>query len=155
MQISQNAVVTFHYALINDQGEVIDGTKGGDPIPYLHGHKNIVPGLELALEGKALGDHFKISLKANEAYGAYDEDKVFDVERSLFSVIPDLAEGYMCHLTNEQGQDELVTVIEINDELVTVDANHPYAGQDLTFDVEVVSVRPATEQELAAGHAAV
>ncbi|WP_292311939.1 FKBP-type peptidyl-prolyl cis-trans isomerase [Marivivens sp.] len=77
MQITQNAVVTFHYALINDQGEVIDGTKGGDPIPYLHGHKNIVPGLESALEGKSTGDHFKVMLTAAQAYGDYDEDKVF------------------------------------------------------------------------------
>ncbi|SFG72897.1 FKBP-type peptidyl-prolyl cis-trans isomerase [Neptunomonas qingdaonensis] len=153
MQICDNAVVYFHYALINEQGEVLDGSKGGDPIPYLHGCHNIVPGLEKAMEGRAAEEHFRVSLTPLEAYGEVDEDKIYDVERKLFSQMPELSVGLMCHMTNEAGEDEVVSVIEIEDDLVTVDANHPYAGQSLTFDVEIVSVREATPQELQAGQA--
>jgi FKBP-type peptidyl-prolyl cis-trans isomerase SlyD len=153
MQITDSAVVYFHYALINDQGEVLDGTKGGDPIPYLHGCHNIVPGLEKAMAGRSANDHFRITLTPLEAYGERDEDKVYDVERQLFANMPELSEGLMCHMTNESGEDELVSVIEIDDDLVTVDANHPYAGESLTFDVEIVSIRNATPAEMEAGQA--
>lgn len=151
MQISDNRVVYFHYALINEQSEVLDGSKGGDPIPYLHGHHHIVPGLEKAMQGRAAEDSFRVSLTPLEAYGEVDEEKIYDVERTLFSGMSELSVGLMCHMTNEAGEDEVVTVIEIEDDLVTVDANHPYAGQSLTFDVEIVSVREATAQELEAG----
>jgi FKBP-type peptidyl-prolyl cis-trans isomerase SlyD len=153
MQIAENAVVCFHYALINDQGEVLDGSKGGEPIPYLHGCHNIVPGLEKAMAGRAANDHFRVSLTSLEAYGEVDEEKIYDVERALFADMSELAVGLMCHMTNESGEDEIVTVIEIDDDVVTVDANHPYAGESLTFDVEIVSVREATPQEIQAGQA--
>ncbi|SIT07415.1 FKBP-type peptidyl-prolyl cis-trans isomerase [Neptunomonas antarctica] len=153
MQITDSAVVYFHYALINDQGEVLDGTKGGDPIPYLHGCHNIVPGLEKAMDGRSADDHFRITLTPLEAYGERDEDKVYDVERQLFANMPELSEGLMFHMTNESGEDELVSVVEIHDDLVTVDANHPYAGESLTFDVEIVSIRNATPAEMEAGQA--
>ncbi len=153
MQITDNAVVCFHYALINDQGEVLDGSKGGDPIPYLHGFHNIVPGLEKAMAGRSANEHFRVSLTPLEAYGEIDEEKIYDVEHSLFADMSELAVGLMCHMTNESGEDEVVSVIEIEDDVVTVDANHPYAGESLTFDVEIVSIREATAQEIQAGQA--
>ena len=153
MQISDNAVVYFHYALIDEEGEVLDGSQGGEPIPYLHGCHNIVPGLEKAMQGREAGEHFRVSLTPLEAYGEVDEDKIYDVQRQLFSNMPELAVGLMCHMTNEAGEDEVVSVIEIEEDLVSVDANHPYAGQSLTFDVEIISVRMATPQELQAGRA--
>lgn len=151
MQIEQNAVVTFHYSLITEQQEVLDGTRGAEPIAYLHGHRNIVSGLETALEGREVGAKFQVTLAPTEAYGEHDEEKVFDVERALFGDMA-LNAGLFCHLTNEQGEDELVTVLEFDEQTVTVDANHPYAGQTLTFDVEVINVRAATSAELEAGN---
>lgn len=153
MQITDNVVVYFHYALIDEQDEVLDGSKGGDPIPYLHGYHNIVPGLEKALTDRSAAEHFRVSLTPLEAYGEIDEDKIYDVERKLFTDMPDLSIGLMCHMTNESGEDELVSVVDIDDEVVTVDANHPYAGQSLTFDVEIISVREASPQEIQAGQA--
>lgn len=151
MQIIDNAVVCFHYALINDQGEVLDGSKGGEPVPYLHGCHNIVPGLEEAMAGRSVNDHFRVSLTPLEAYGERDEEKIYDVERKLFADMSELSVGLLCHMTNESGEDEVVSVIEIEDDVVTVDANHPYAGESLTFDVEIVSIREATAQEIQAG----
>lgn len=150
MQIEQNRVVSFHYSLITEQNEVLDGSRGGEPIAYLHGHRNIVPGLERALEGREEGAIFKVTLTPENAYGEYDDDKVFDVERALFGEMA-LHAGMFCHLTNEQGEDELVTVLEFDEQTVTVDANHPYAGQTLTFDVEVTALRAATAAEIEAG----
>ncbi|WP_293268704.1 peptidylprolyl isomerase [Neptunomonas sp.] len=151
MQITDNAVVCFHYALINDKDEVLDGSKGGEPIPYLHGFHNIVPGLEKAMAGRSVKDHFRVSLTPLEAYGEIDEEKIYDVDRKLFAEMSELSVGLMCHMTNESGDDEVVTVIEIDDDVVTVDANHPYAGESLTFDVDIVSIREATPQEIQAG----
>ncbi len=151
MQITENHVVSFHYALINDQGEVLDGSRAGNAIPYLHGHQNIVPGLEEAMEGKSAGDTFKITLAPQQAYGSRDEEKVYDVDPQLFAGIEGVEPGFMCQMTNESGEQELVSVLEVGDDYVTVDANHPYAGQSLTFDVEIVDVRLATPQELEAG----
>lgn len=151
MKIEKDRVVTFHYALVSGEGEVIDGTKGGDPIPYLHGHNNIVSGLEAALDGHEAGEQVRVTLAPEQAYGERDEEKVFDVERQLFANVPELAVGFMCHMTNEQGVEELVSVVEIADDVVTVDANHPYAGETLTFEVDLLEVRTATADEIKAG----
>ncbi|MDF2181860.1 peptidylprolyl isomerase [Neptuniibacter sp. CAU 1671] len=151
MQIADNSVVLFHYSLVNEQGEVIEGSRGGDPLPYLHGHRNIVPGLEKALTGRSVGDKFTIQLQPEEGYGLRDEDKVYVVDRASFAGFDTLETGMLCQMEDPEGQPEYVTVVDINDEEVTVDGNHPYAGQVLNFDVEVVAVREATESELAAG----
>ena len=152
MQINDNCLVHFHYSLLDEKGQIIESTRDGDPIPYLHGKQNIVPGLETAMTGRSAGDSFQVKLKPEQGYGLYDEDKVYDVAAELFKDFEGLEPGALCQLTNEQGQPELVTIIEIGEEQITVDGNHPYAGINLKFSVEVISVRAANEQELAAGH---
>ncbi len=151
MQIADNCVVLFHYSLVNEQGEVIEGSRGGEPLPYLHGHHNIVPGLEKALTGRAEGDQFRVQLQPEEGYGPRNEEQVYVVDRDSFAGFDTLEAGMLCQMENPEGQPEYVTVVEINDDEVTVDGNHPFAGQVLNFDVEVVAVREATESELAAG----
>lgn len=151
MQVADNSVVFFHYELRNDQNEVVDTTEGEEPIPYIHGKQQIVPGLEEAMLGHKAGDKFDVCVPPEKGYGLHDEDKLFDVDRALFAGMADLAVGSMCEMTNEQGQPEVVTVAEIGDEVVTVDANHPFAGQVLTFAIEITSVREATETELENG----
>jgi len=151
MQITDNSVVFFHYVLKNEQGEVVDSTEGEDPIPYIHGKQQIVSGLEEAMQGRNVGEKFDVSVSPEKGYGAHDDDKLFDVDKALFAGMDDLAVGSMCEMTNEQGQPEVVTIAEIGDEVVTVDANHPFAGQVLTFAVEIALVREATETELENG----
>lgn len=151
MQIQNNRVVHFHYNLIADTDKVVESTRSGEPVAYLHGHRNIVPGLEEALAGREAGEHFRTTLAPEAAYGLWDEDKVYDVERALFTDFGPLSLGMLCQLTDETGEQELVKVINFDQTRVTVDANPPYAGQTLTFEVEVTAVREATAEEIAKG----
>ncbi|MGB0466671.1 MAG: FKBP-type peptidyl-prolyl cis-trans isomerase [Pontibacterium sp.] len=151
MKITQDAVALFHYALVDRKNKVLDGSRGGAPLPYLHGHQNIVPGLEKAMEGREAGDKFKITLMPSEAYGERDEELVHVIDRVSFEGMGELKVGMHCQTEDEEGNPQLVTVLEFNDEEVAVDGNHPFAGKALTFDVEVMDVRPATEDELALG----
>jgi FKBP-type peptidyl-prolyl cis-trans isomerase SlyD len=148
MKITKDTYVTFHYTLKDRNKEVVDTTEGEDPIPYLHGYKQIVLGLENAMEGKEAGDKFKTTVAPQLGYGLHDDAKVFDVERALFDGMADLEPGVMVQLTNPQGHPEVVTVLAIDDETVTVDANHPFAGETLDFEIQVISVREATESEI-------
>jgi FKBP-type peptidyl-prolyl cis-trans isomerase SlyD len=149
MQISKELVVSFHYSLLNDKAEVIETSREQDAIVYLYGHNQIVPGLEESMLGKSAGDKFQVKVKAERGYGAWDESKVYDIEAQVFSQMADLSEGLICQVTNPDGLEELVTVVEIAEDIISVDANHPYAGQDLKFSVEIVAVRNASERELA------
>jgi len=151
MQISENKVVTFHYELSDEVGQTIDSSREGEPLPYLHGHRNIVPGLENAMAGRQKGDSFKVKVQPQLAYGLRDEDKVFFVPRQDFAGIEELEVGAMCQLKDPNGEEMLVTVTDIQEEQVEVDANHPFAGHVLNFDVEIVDVRDATDAEIEAG----
>lgn len=151
MKVSQNKVVLFHYALINSEGEVLDGSANGEPLPYLHGHKNIVPGLESAMNGRSTGDKFQVKVSPDQGYGLRDEAKVQIVDKASFEGFGDLQEGMVCQMEGEKGELELVCITKIDSDEVTVDGNHPFAGIELCFDVEVVDVREATEEELSAG----
>jgi FKBP-type peptidyl-prolyl cis-trans isomerase SlyD len=143
MQINQNCHVSFHYALLNEKGEVIETSREQPPIDFTTGNKQIVPGLENGMLGKAVGDKFQLKVKAEQGYGHWDEDKVYDIAAEVFSGVQDIEVGLMCEVTNPDGVKELVTIVEINDELISVDANHPYAGNDLKFSIEIVSVTNA------------
>ncbi|KXJ54181.1 peptidylprolyl isomerase [Neptuniibacter pectenicola] len=151
MKISKDKVVTFHYALVNAEGEVLDGSRGAEPLPYLHGHNNIVPGLERAMDGHVVGDKFKVNVSPSEGYGLRDEDKVSLVERASFADFAALDVGMMYQMEDENGDTQLVSITQIDDNDVTVDANHPFAGLELNFDVEIMDIREATEDELSAG----
>lgn len=152
MQIKNNSVVNIHYTLKNDAGEVLDSSAGKEPLMYMHGHGNIIPGLENALAGKAVGDQLNVSIEAEDAYGVRQDDAIQQVPREAFANVPDLQVGMQLHGDSPQGPISVV-VKEIGDDVVTVDANHPLAGERLHFDVTVDSVRDATDSELAHGHA--
>ncbi len=152
MKIKDNSVVTIDYTLTNDAGEVIDTSKGSEPLAYLHGAKNIIPGLEAALSGKEAGDQLQVHLEPNEAYGEHHEEMIQTVDPSLFQGVDELAVGMEFHAQGENGNMQVVRIVAIEDDKVTIDGNHPLAGVPLNFDVTVVDIREATEEEMAHGH---
>lgn len=151
--IAQDTVVTFNYTLTNQEGKVLDHSKEGEPLAYLHGHGNIIPGLEEQLLGKSVGDKFVATIAPEDAYGEYIAEAVQEVPRANFQGVDNIAVGMQFQTQTDDGHVMLVTVKDVNDDVVIVDGNHPLAGETLTFDVEVVGVREATSEELAHGHA--
>lgn len=151
MTIAQNSVVTIHYTLKDDAGEVIDSSRSGDPIAYLHGHGNLVPGLERELEGKNTGDKVNVSITPEDGYGEYDKNLVQQVPRRAFQGIGNVTIGMRLHAQTPEGP-RAVTVTRMVGDMVTIDANHPLAGKNLNFEVEITDVRDATEEELSHGH---
>ena len=149
MTIKKNKVVSFDYTLKSTNNEVLD-TSASAPLVYLHGHKNLIPGLEKAMEGKAAGDSFRIMVPASEAYGEWDHDMVTTVARENFDEVENLEEGMELAARFPNGS-QIVKVIKITDKEVTVDGNHPLAGMDLNFEVKVCEIRDATEKEIADG----
>ena len=152
MAVGKDKIVSIDYTLTGDDGNVLDSSKGREPLQYLHGAGNIIPGLESALEGKGEGDQVNISIPPGQAYGERDEKMVQPVPRSAFQGVQDIQPG-MQFQANTQAGPRVVTIVDVNSDQVTVDANHPLAGQTLNFDVKVVGVRDATPQELEHGHA--
>jgi FKBP-type peptidyl-prolyl cis-trans isomerase SlyD len=151
MKIAHEKVVSIHYTLTNKEGTVLDSSSGSDPLAYLHGFGTIIPGLENALEGKATGDKLSVTVEPEQGYGARDERLVQAVPRSAFKGVEELSPGMQFQAQGPQGT-RLVVVTQVADDEVTVDANHPLAGQTLHFDVEVSEVRDATAEELEHGH---
>ena len=147
MPIAQNDVVTIHYTLKDDADKVIDSSSGGEPLAYLHGHGNIIPGLERELAGRNAGDRLTVRVPAAEGYGEYDRALVQKVPRRALKGVANLRVGLRL-----QAGHQAVTVTHIAGDMVTLDGNHPLAGQNLNFDVEITAVRPATEEELSHGH---
>ena len=150
MQIGAKKAVTFHYSLRDDAGEVLDSSEGGDPLTYLHGEGNIVPGLEKALEGKTTGDEVKAVVSPEEGYGERDDGNIRNVPRRR---LPEgkIEPGMQLRMQTDQGQ-LMALVTAIKGDYVTIDTNHPLAGMNLHFDVKVVEVREATAEELEHGH---
>ena len=152
MKIQNNSVVSFHYSLTDDDGISIDSSEGKEPLGYLHGAGNIIPGLEKALEGKALGDSLTVAVAAAEGYGEVQKELIQEVPREAFQGIDTIEPGMQFEAQTGQGGSVPVTVIAVTDELVTVDGNHPLAGKNLNFDVTIEEIREASEEELAQGH---
>lgn len=152
MQVAANKVVAIHYTLTNGEGQVLDSSQGGNPLFYLHGHSNIIPGLEKQLEGRTVGDAFEVAVEPSEGYGERDDNLVQQVQREAFQGV-DAIEPGMQFQTQGPGGAMVVTVVDANDETVTIDANHPLAGVALTFKGSVESVRDAREEEIQHGHA--
>src|SRR5690554_7094216 len=151
MSISQNKVVTIHYTVTDAaSNEVIDSSEGGQPMVYLHGHQNIIPGLENALEGKTAGDELKVEITAADAYGEYSEERVQQVPIEAFEGVDNVKPGMAFTAQTEHCQ-EYIIVTEINEGVATVDANHPLAGNALNFDVKVAEGREASVQEVEHG----
>lgn len=147
MQISKNKVAAIHYTLRDDEGTVIDSSEGRDPLHYLHGAGNLIPGMEEGLEGKSQGDKLNLKIEPEKGYGEKDENLVQKVPLSAFGD-QEVKPG-MRFSTNQGG---VVTVTDIGSDSVTVDGNHPLAGVPLNFDVEIVEVRNATDEEISHGH---
>ncbi|NJD31346.1 MAG: peptidylprolyl isomerase [Gammaproteobacteria bacterium] len=152
MLIAQDKVVLIHYTLTNEEGQVLDSSSGGDPLAYIHGQGNIIPGLEKALEGRQAGDKLNVRVEPSEGYGVRDDSLIQQVPRRAFGGVKDVQPGMQFHAQSSQGQTRVVTVTRIQGDMVTVDGNHPLAGEVLTFDVEVTEVRDATGEELEHGH---
>ncbi len=150
--IAKDTVVLFNYTLTNDQGDVLDKSES-EPLAYLHGHHNIISGLESALEGKSAGDKLTVTVAPQDAYGEYLAEAVQEVPRSNFQGVDKIEVGMQFQTQTDDGHVMLVTVKDVTDEVVVVDGNHPLAGVELTFDVEIVEVRAGTADEIAHGHA--
>ncbi|MFW5926571.1 MAG: FKBP-type peptidyl-prolyl cis-trans isomerase [Wenzhouxiangella sp.] len=152
MQIANNTVVSIDYTLTDDDGQVIDSSEGREPLVYLHGHQNIIPGLEKAIEGHSEGEELDVSVDPEEGYGPYREELVQDVPREAFEGVDKVEPGMTFRAESNAGP-MTVTVKEVGDDSVTVDGNHMLAGQVLNFKVAIKGVREATETEIEQGSA--
>lgn len=144
-------IVSIHYVLTDSSGQAIDSSVGGDPFSYLEGSGQIIPGLENAVTVLAVGDKKRIPVAAPDAYGVRDERLIVTVGRDQLPA-PEVSVGDRFRGGQEAGA-RIFTVTAVDKEQVTLDGNHPLAGRDLVFDVEVVAMRPATDEEISHGHA--
>ena len=150
MKIAQNKVATIHFAVTDQDGNEIDNSFGEEPLEFIIGTGFLIPGLENALIDRTQGERFKVEVSAQDGYGERFDDLMQAVPKSMFEGM-ELQVGMQFRATTDDGE-QTVTVIGIEGDDVIVDANHPLSGIDLTFDVEIVAVRDATEEELAHGH---
>ncbi len=157
MQIDKNSVVSFHYTVATTEGEPVDKSQAGEPLVYLHGHGQIVPGLEAVMRGKTAGTKFSATVTPKEAYGEHDPELDLQVPLEVFppNVRPQIIPGFRFSAEHPtlQGNEVTFVVHQVENEHAFVSGNHPLAGKSLTFDVDVVEVRAATHEELSHGHA--
>ena len=151
MQISDKMVVTIDYTLKDDNGTVLDSSNEGN-FAYLHGAKNIIPGLEKALTGKSAGDEVDVSVSPAEGYGEHNETMIQAVPRDMFDSEQEIQVGMQFHAESPEGEMIVVTVTDVEGDDVTVDGNHPLAGVNLNFGVKVIDIREASEEEIEHGH---
>ena len=151
MQVEKNKVVEIDYTLKDDNGQLLDSSEGKQPLSYIQGVGNLIPGVENALEGKGSGERVQITVPPETGYGVRDDSLVLSVERDKFSQFEDLQEGVRFRMETPDGP-MVFTVVKIGDGEVLVDGNHPLAGMTLDFDITIQSVRDATSEELDHGH---
>ncbi|MFK7873715.1 MAG: peptidylprolyl isomerase [Oligoflexales bacterium] len=150
--IVDGSVVEMHYTLTNEAGEVIDSSKGSQPLAYIQGNRDIVPGLEKEMAGKTVGDKFKVAVSPEEGYGRNDETLIQAVPKSQFGEEAEsIKVGMQFQVGKPDGQSLVVTAIEVRDDEIVLDGNHPLAGETLHFDLEVMKVRVASKEELENG----
>jgi FKBP-type peptidyl-prolyl cis-trans isomerase SlyD len=152
MQITKHAVVSIEYTLTGPDGNVIDTSEGHEPLVYMQGVGNLIPGLERELEGKQSGDELSVSIAPADGYGERRDALVQEVSREAFRGVEKIEAGMQFQANTPQGP-RVVRVTQVEDDRVIVDANHPLAGIPLKFEVKVVQVRAATPEELQHGHA--
>jgi FKBP-type peptidyl-prolyl cis-trans isomerase SlyD len=145
-------VVAIHYVLKDDDGDVLDSSEEGEPLSYLQGAGNIVPGLERELAGKNVGDKVSAVVEPEDGYGERTGPDPQPIPRDQFPDDADLSEGMQFFAQGPNGEQLALWVVDLDDKTVVVDHNHPLAGMTLHFDVEVVSTRPATAEELEHQH---
>lgn len=151
MKVTKDLVVSLAYQVRTEDGVLVDESPVSAPLDYLHGHGSLISGLEKALEDHEVGDKFDVNITANDAYGQYDDNLVQRVPKDVFVGVDELQVGMRFLAETDQGPVP-VEITEVGDEHVVVDGNHMLAGQNLNFNVEVIAVRPATEEELTHGH---
>ena len=151
MTVTKNRVVSIDYNLKDAGGDLIDSSPSGEPLVYLHGNNNIIQGLEKHLEGKSAGDQVDCVIPAAEGYGERDESLVFKVDKSEFGPDAEVDVGMQFEAHGEDGN-QIVTVVGIENDEITIDANHPLAGEELHFSVKVIDISEATSEELQHGH---
>lgn len=151
MQIAENAVVSMHYTLTDDQGQQLDSSVGQEPLVFLSGAQNIIDGLDKALQGKAAGDKLNVEVDPADGYGEVHQELIQKVPHENFQGVDDIQVG-MQFMAQTPGGQQPVTVIGVEEDGVVLDGNHPLAGKKLNFDVEIVDVREAVAEELEHGH---
>lgn len=152
MNIAKDAAVSIDYTLKDDEGVVIDTSDGEEPLVYLHGHSQIVPGLERALDGKAVGDSFKVDVAPIDGYGEHDAERVMEIARTDLPKGLNPEVGMQLSAESQDGDQVPVWIMAVNDNKVILDGNHPLAGKTLHFEIKVAEVREATQDELEHGH---
>ena len=150
--IGDNLVVSMHYKLTDDDGNLLDSSEGGEPLTYLHGAGNIIYGLEKSLVGKVKGDTLQAKVQPTEGYGEFLQDRIQVVKKEAFQGVESIKVGMAFQAETPEGAMQHIVVKKVEKEDVTIDANHPLAGVTLNFDVEIVGVREATQEELDHGH---
>lgn len=151
MQVAERCVVSLHYKLTNDRGEVLDSSEGGEPLTYMHGYGNIIVGLETALVGSRVGDRLEVRVEPAQGYGERDERLIQQVPRRSFQGVKDLKTGMRFQTQGPNGPASVV-VTRVAGDMVTVDGNHALAGEPLNFAVEITGVRAASDEEIQHGH---
>lgn len=150
--VAAGKVVSIHYSLTNDEGEVLDGSMEDRPLVYLHGASNVVPGLERGLAGRSLGDKLEVRVAPEHGYGERNPRGVQCVPRAAFPADIDLESGMQFGAENERGERTTVWIQRVQGDEVTIDQNHPLAGKTLHFEVTIAAIRDATGEEMAHGH---
>ena len=152
MSITDDMVVQFNYTLRDEKGDVLETNEGHDPIAYLHGHDNMMPGVEKSIEGKDIGEKYSVTLPASETYGERNDEAEQRVSVKHLQGEKVWKPGMRALINTDQGQRQ-VTIIKMGKFMATVDVNHPLAGRELTFDIELIDARDATAEEITHGHA--
>ena len=151
MLVENNKVVSIDYTLRSDEGEMIDTSEGREPLDYIQGMANIIPGLEQAMTGKQVGDIFDVKIDPEMGYGPYIDSMKFVLPRENFRGVDRIDLGMRFHAQTMEGV-QILTVVDVNGEDITVDGNHPLAGMTLNFHVEVKNIREASQEEIDHGH---
>lgn len=149
--VGRDCVVSIHYTLTDESGKVLDSSEGAQPLTYLHGHGQIIEGLEKKLTNASVGDAFELTVPAEEGYGEHDPKRIVDVPRDRLDF--DVKAGDVVNAKQPDGRTVPFQVMAVEEGKVTLDGNHPLAGKTLNFSVRVVRVRPASAEELEHGHA--
>ena len=152
MHVSEQKVVTMNYEVADDQGQLIDRSEEGGPLAYIHGNGQLIPGLETALEGRGKGDKIAVDVPPEQGYGERDEEGVQTVARNQFDDSVEIEVGMQFEAQDEDEGHQIVTVVAVDGENITLDTNHPLAGKNLCFEVEILDVRDASAEELSHGH---
>jgi FKBP-type peptidyl-prolyl cis-trans isomerase SlyD len=150
--VKKDRVISLDFTLSDENGEMLDQSQEGAPLEYLHGAHDIIPGLEKALEGRHVGENIRIVIPPSEAYGEYEVSLVDEVSREQFPGIDDIQPGMQFQTAMDDGAPMVINVTAVDEDTVVVDGNHPLAGVTLVFEVDIVDVRQASEDEIAHGH---